>query len=118
MSQFTNLEDWKIKSEVGNYYVTTKQVSWEIGKKGSGLWLRVSKGYKFDVSIPKVLQWLLSPHDERFLKAAALHDWALHVENWDRVSSAAAFSEALRAKNVGTLTRLTMVLSVIIWKWK
>lgn len=118
MSSYTELTNWRIDLGHDNLFVTTEEVKWELGAKGSGLWLIAPKGYKFDVSIPRYLWWLLNPKDERFLKAACLHDYALDKLKWDRVTSAAAFSEALRATGVSRTTRLAMVLAVITWKWR
>lgn len=114
MSAFTEIRDWAVRQ--GSSYITTKQVAWEIGRKGSGLWLRVPAGFVFNMSIPYPLRWLWSPHDPRYLKAAALHDFAL-ADGWDRVSAAAAFSEALKASGVSWFTRLVMVLGVIVFKF-
>ncbi|WP_347837766.1 DUF1353 domain-containing protein [uncultured Planktomarina sp.] len=117
MSGFTGLSGWYRPSR-GVKYLTTKPVEWENGAKGSGHWVRVPEGYEFDVSIPRALWWLLSPRDARFHKAACLHDYCLHVLEFGRVSSAASFSDALKATGVGKWTRLAMVLSVIVWRWK
>ena len=101
----------------GRTYMVTEPISWEIGVEGSGLWLTVPKGFYFDVSVPLLLRPFLDPHDPRFLKAAALHDFAL-AKGFDRTTAAAAFSEGLRAGNVSRTLRLLMVLSVTAWKWE
>ena len=115
MSAFTGVRDWAERQ--GRGYITVKFVRWEIGAIGSGLWLNVPPGFSFDVSVPRALRWLFSPHNPQYLKAAALHDYALSL-GWDRVSAAAAFSEALRASGVGRLERLVMVLGVVVFKFK
>ena len=101
----------------GAGYITTAPLFWELGRKGSGLWLQVEPGFGFDVSVPVLLRWLFDPHDPRYLKAAALHDFAL-LDGWDRVSAAAAFAGALAAVGVGRGERLAMVLAVIVWRWR
>lgn len=115
MSRYTTLTDWYVPT-TGIKFRTTKEVCWEIGKIDSGLWLVAPAGYEFDVSIPRALRWIFDPKDPRYLKAAALHDWALDL-GWDRVSAAAAFSEAMRAQGVSRARRLSMVLSVITYKF-
>lgn len=115
MSAFTQAQEWAERR--GEIYITTKPLAWEIGRKGSALWLRVPVGFAFDVSIPRCLRWIWSPHNPQYLKAAALHDYAL-IDGWDRVSAAAAFSEALMASGVGRFTRLAMVLGVIVRKFE
>ena len=100
----------------GRGYITTTQVTWEIGAKGSGLFLYLPAGFRFDVSVPRLLGWAFNRHDPRYLKAAALHDYALSL-GWGRVSAAAPFSEALRANGVSRSRRLAMVLAVTIHKW-
>lgn len=115
MSRYTDLDDWCVPAQ-GFDYRTTKPVQWEIGAVGSGLWLRVPTGFRFNISVPVCLWWAVQPDNEKFLKAACLHDYALRI-GWSRVAAAAAFSEALRADRVGVLKRLAAVLAVIIWKW-
>ncbi|NSY36881.1 DUF1353 domain-containing protein [Leisingera sp. ANG59] len=107
--------EWWVRR--GRAYVTTEPVSWEIGRPGSGLKLRVPAGFRFDVSVPRWARWVFDPHDPRYLLAAALHDYAIHRLDWCRVSAAAPFSEALRAAGVSRVRRLAMVLAVIIHKW-
>lgn len=116
MSKFTELTDW-YEPIGGIRYRTTREVPWEIGTPGSELWITVPVGYDFDVSIPRLLRWIFDPHDARYLKAGALHDYALHELYWSRVAAAAAFSEALRADQVSLWRRLPMVLSVIVHKF-
>lgn len=116
MSRFTDLQDWSLRS--GRYgFVTQRELAWEIGTKGSCLWLVVPVGFGFDVSVPRALRWLVDPLEPRYRKAAALHDFAL-ASGWDRVSAAAAFSEALRADDVGRMRRLALVFAVILWHWQ
>ena len=116
MSDFTDLIDW-YRPVGGIRYRTIKPVPWEIAAKGSGLRIVVPVDYEFDVSIPWFLRWLFDPHDARYLKAGALHDYALHVLSWSRVAAAASFSEALSADDVKLWRRLPMVLSVIVYKF-
>ena len=115
MSRYTSLLNWYVPGKDIKFR-TTKDVCWEIGSKGSGLWLVVPTGYEFDVSVPRLMRWIYDPKDARYLKAAALHDWALDL-GWDAVSSAAAFSEALRADGVGRMRRLSMVLAIVWYKF-
>ena len=117
MSRYTDLTLWYETLDKPNYR-TRKGVEWEIGTEGSGLWLRVPIGFEFDVSVPWIFRLWFRPSDVRFLKASCLHDYALATLGWDRVSSAAAFSEALKASGVPRLTRLAMVLGVISWRWR
>lgn len=117
MSAFTAARGW-CRPAGGIDYVTTKPLVWEIGAKGSGRWLTVGVGFPFQASVPAALRWLVSPHDCRILCAAALHDWCLHVEGWDRVTSAAAFHEGLRAGGVGRWKRLALTVAVLGWRWE
>lgn len=84
---------------------------------GGSLEVEVPEGFVFEVSIPWYLHWLLDPHDDRFLRAAAFHDYALHKLGWPRELAAAPFGLALREDEVGEWTRLAMVLAVIVRKW-
>lgn len=132
MSRFTATasDAWSIPLRTG--YLTVRPLAWEIGRKGSGLWLRVPSDFPFDVSIPRpvalvarLLTWasrgrvmFLNPRNPKYRKAAALHDYALHVLEWDRVSAAAAFASALKVSGVARGTRLIMVGAVIARNFK
>jgi hypothetical protein len=58
-------------------YVVTSPLIWEIGKNKSGWVFTVPVGKEFESSVPKCLQWLWSPDDPYYLKAAAIHDTLL-----------------------------------------
>ena len=117
MSAFTDAEKWAVWLGRGIDYVARAELPWEIGAKGSGLWFVVPVGTPFNTSVPKLLRWIFDPHDPRYLKAAALHDYALSL-GWDRVSAAALFNDALRAMGVCGIERLTMTLGVTLYKWE
>ena len=116
MSRYTALHDWATPLP-GSRWRVARPVRWEIGREGSGLWLVVPVGYVFDVSVPWWLGWAVDPRDARYLKAAALHDWALD-DGWDRVSAAAVFADALKADGVGRTLRLAMTIAVIAWNFE
>tara|TARA_R110000737_G_scaffold340221_2_gene362915 strand:+ start:13932 stop:14297 length:366 start_codon:yes stop_codon:yes gene_type:complete len=69
-------QDW-CKNTGGIEYVTTKPITWHIGKKNSGLIVVIPKGYPFQSSVPLLLWPVFSPHDPQYLWAACLHDWLL-----------------------------------------
>ncbi|MCP3878342.1 MAG: DUF1353 domain-containing protein [Sulfitobacter sp.] len=100
--------DWCEKR--GSKWVTTRELAW--GE------LTVPAGYPFEPSIPCWARWWLPPHDPRFLRAAALHDYAIHNLEWSRERAAVPFSEALREQGVEKTKRLAMVLAVIAHKWR
>jgi hypothetical protein len=116
MSDHTALTDW-CEPVSRTQYRNMEPVPWDIGFVGSGVSVLVPVGTVFDVSIPRGLRWLLSPHDPRFLKAACLHDWLLRI-NWDRPTAGGVFHAALSAAGVGLWTRMVMFLGVTLWKWK
>jgi hypothetical protein len=115
MSQFTSVKDW-VKPTTGIKFETTKELIWEFSHVGSGVLLTIPSGFEFDVSIPKLLRWWLSPYDPQFLPAACLHDWMLK-QGWNRLASAAEFNRALKACGVKSPKRLLMFLGVALYKW-
>lgn len=62
-------------------YVVTAAFTWDIGRAGSDLKLHVPVGREFESSVPRCLQWLWSPDDPYFLKAAVVHDILLEDGN-------------------------------------
>lgn len=118
MSAFTKTNsNWCKPTSKKGSFVAIQALPWEIGCKGSGLWLTVPTGFVFDMSVPWCLRWLFNRIAPKYRKAAALHDFAL-ASGWDRVSAAATFSEALRADGIGRWERLALVGAVIVWHWK
>lgn len=98
-------------------YVLARDLIWELGRKGSGFEYVVPAGFVFDVSVPPVLRWLFSPHDMRFLKAAALHDHMLE-NGWNRVEAAGPFERALAADGTPLWRRLLMFLAVALYQYR
>ena len=116
MSEYTNAIGWAVRLD-GIRYRATKPLRWEVGSKGSGLWVEVPPGRVFDVSVPRLARWIFSPHDPRFRRAAALHDEMLGL-GWSRLTAGAEFAEALRADGAGPVCRLIMWLAVSLWRWR
>lgn len=115
MSTFTKTLDWY--ERIGFKYRVKSPLQWELANVGSGYWLTVPKDFQFDLSVPRWLTWLINPHNPTYLKAAALHDFALE-SNWERVSAAAVFNSALKAQGVNRWKRLAMVTVVMVWRWE
>lgn len=112
MSAFTEHESY-VEVDPG-FFVLTAPLAWEVGKKGSGLVYTVPAGFRFDVSIPGWLQWLLSPTDRRFLLAGAVHD-AMLVDGWSRNRAAIEFYHGLKAMGVGRILRFAMTAAVLAY---
>lgn len=137
-SNYTNPGNW-CKPLSGIKYISTEELIWDVGYKGSGLTVTVPTGTVFDVSIPqppkrprvfllwpfwlvaflllKLVNKVFSPHNPKFLKAAALHDTML-IQGWARTTSGAEFHEALKADNVQMWKRLIMWLAVSLFKYR
>lgn len=64
-------------------YVTTAQIDWPIGRKGSRHVETIPAGFEFESSVPRLLQRLWSPDDPAFLLSACVHDWLLEA-GYDR----------------------------------
>lgn len=114
MSLFTETTNWYRRW--GDKYLVTSPLLWDIGRKGSGYTVTVPVSFGFDVSVPRALRWLADPHDPRYLKAAALHDYLLHREQWDRWTAGAAFYAGLRVEKVSVTRAALMTLATILWR--
>ena len=55
-------------------YVTMQAVTWNLMWKDSPFALTIPPGRAFESSVPRILQWLWSPDDPFYLKAALIHD--------------------------------------------
>ncbi len=101
----------------GIKYASRFPIVWNIGRVDSGLTVIVPPGFVFDVSIPRWLRWLISPHEKKFFKAAALHDRLLK-EGWTRIAAGAVFHDALRADGVPAWLAIIMWLAVSLWRYR
>ena len=115
MRPFTKEENWCIRLE-GTEYISLIPITFDLGFKGSGFSYTVPKDFKFEVSVPRGLRWVLSPHNPKYLKAAAIHDHMLE-RGWDRPTAGGVFQAALKVSGVGSTKRLTMFFAVTLWKW-
>ena len=113
MSKYTNYIG--VKRTGGIEYELTEDLVWHIGHV-TGPEYRVPKGFKFDVSIPKMLQWLFNPHERAYHKAAAMHDDMLN-KNWSRITAGAEFYDALKADGVKLWRRVLMFLGVVFYRY-
>ena len=95
-------------------YALSADLTFEIGKKGSGFSYAIPMGFDFDVSIPRPARLFFNPNDFRYLRAAAIHDHML-INGWDRQTADAAFYRALRASYVPAWRAVAMFLAVTIF---
>lgn len=97
MSQWSQTDAFELVSGTSNLYRTTTKICYDIGKKNSGLVLTIQKGTEFDISVPWILEWFLSPHDMRFLPAALPHDHLLK-HGFDPIFASAEMHRAAVAR--------------------
>lgn len=138
VSAYTKPGAWSVWAG-GILYRSTAELVFEVGALGSGLRVSVPAGVTFDVSVPQhkpapinpfrwpfwflravfviFANWLVDVHDERFRKAAALHDVLLRA-GWDRATAGAVFHSALKADGVPRWQRLLMWLAVSLFKFE
>lgn len=96
MSSFTEFDAFE-QIGGGTRYRLRAALVWDVGRKGSDWFLIVAPQTIFDLSVPRCLRWLLSPHDRIWLPAAAVHDHLLE-RGYDRAFAAAEFRRAVAAR--------------------
>ncbi|GGG63833.1 hypothetical protein GCM10011415_07890 [Salipiger pallidus] len=116
MSAYTELTGWH-RPVGGIAFEAIAPVRWELGVKGSDLWVIVPTGFVFDCSVPRWLCWAADPLDTRYRKASCLHDYLL-VEGWGRVAAGAVFHDALQADGVPPARRIAMWLAVSLFRYR
>lgn len=114
MFSFTALEAGNLRHLEGIDYCCDQDIVWEIGAKGSGLILLVTKHTRFNVSVPKGLRRILSPHNTDLLFASALHDEALNRDFHPTIASG-IFMRALRARGIGVLKSWFFFHATLYW---
>lgn len=73
-SNFVSFTDYQRVPGTRKKYVLNSDLYWDIGKKGSSWSLEIKKGTTFDISVPRLLEFIQSPHDKEVLLGAAIHD--------------------------------------------
>ena len=114
MSMFTQCEDFKLLPGERTKYVLSCDIEWEIGAPNSGWILTIKQGTQFDISVPRWLEWIQSPHDRRVLLGAAIHDELLE-KNLDAVFASAEFHRAIRARLTPPVRAWMLFALTLIW---
>lgn len=95
---------------------TTAAIFFEVGGKGSGAWVEVPAGFRFDgASIPRLARIVFDRGDARLMRAACIHDWLLSLPDFSRTVAALAFRDALVAGRVPAWQIAIMVSAVWLW---
>lgn len=104
-------------------YCLLEDLRWEVGFKGSGLWITVPKGFVTDLaSIPRIGWSLFNGYAPETAKAAAVHDWLRPTSTdlipqerspWDVQVAAGEFFHCLKADEVPRWRRKVLYLIVV-----
>lgn len=95
-------------------FMLLQPLIWEVGRLDSGLVVTVPKGFRFDVTVPKWLRWLIDRRQRRYLLAAAVHDHLLK-DGWSRNRAAIEFYHGLKAMDVNRTERVLLTACVLVW---
>ena len=114
MIQFSTFDAFKRVSGTEKTYQLEAPLNWDIGKKGSGWSLLITPGTTFDISVPRLFEWALSPHNRRVLPAAAIHDELLR-RGHDSAFASSEFRRALIARGYLHWRAWGLFLATLIW---
>ncbi len=102
----------------------TADLYWEVGYKGSDLWVRVPKGFITDLmSLPWIARRFLDRNDPCTAKAACVHDWMRPTPEdivgqdrpkWDVQTAAGEFFHMMKADGVSRWRRVLCYLAVTL----
>ena len=115
MSDFTSFDNFELVS--GNTYVMGDTVTWDIGVQDSGWVLELTKGFEFDLSVPRCLEWVLSPHNRQILLASAVHDKLL-LDGHDPAFASSEFRRACVARGVNVYLAWVLFLATFMWTFR
>lgn len=114
MSRFTDFDAFYAIVPGSRLYELAAPLAWDIGCEGSGWVLDLAWGTRFDISVPRWLEWVLSPHDRRVLPAAAIHDELLR-KGHDAAFASAEFRRAAIARGVRPWFGWLLFAAVFFW---
>jgi hypothetical protein len=101
----------------GTKWMTQRDLSFEIGLKGSGLIVKVPSGTKTDfATMPRVLWTIMPPHDARFAAAFVLHDHLCRWVGFSRVVADAILYDALRVLGASLFRAWAVYAAVSAWR--
>lgn len=92
-----------------------RAVEWHVGRKQSGLILRIPAGREFESSVPRWAKWIVHPDDARFLLAALVHDYMLEERTMGRAQAAAEWLDAAFAGGAPQWLAKLAYVAVAIW---
>ena len=98
----------------GDRYVLTAPLVWEVGRRGSGWMYVVPAGFAFDLSVPRLLTWLVSRHYRAWLLPAALHDHLL-AQGFDYAFAGGEWRRAADFFDPGNRLNLPALLGITLW---
>ena len=114
MSLFTCFDDFVVVDGSRKLYALNSAIYWEIGAIGSGWELIIPAKTEFDISVPRLLEWVLSPHDQRILPAAAIHDELIKL-GLDTPFASAEFRRAAIARGCSNWFAWVLFLTTLVW---
>lgn len=98
-----------------NTYITNETLSWEVGLKGNGNWVKIPAGTKFDVSVPFPFRWFINPNDSRWFIGALVHDYFINQKILGRAQSAAEFYDGSLAGGAPKWKARIAYVAVAFW---
>jgi len=111
---FSTFDSFSFVEGTHKTYLLNKELSWEIGKKGSGLKIDFRTGTEFDISVPVLLECLQSPHDRRLLLAALVHDELLKL-GFDNAFASSEFRRAAIARGKSKIYSWVLFTLTLAW---
>lgn len=114
MSRFTYFEDFDLVEGSRKLYQLNDSICWEVGARDSGWELTIPEGTIFDISVPRSLEWIQSPHDRAVLLAAAVHDELLK-HGHDVAFSSSEFRRAAISRGCSSRRAWLLFTTTLLW---
>lgn len=96
---------------MGRVYYLSCPIKWIMHDESH---IIIPKGLLFDISVPKMLRWALSPHNRKVLPAAALHDYMLR-KGYPKGLCSLEFYRACRSRGVNIFLSSILYISTLAY---
>ena len=118
MSSFTGNLVVRIRTNNPKPFEVFEMFEFHVGRENSGFLIRCLKDFVFDgTSMPKYLQWLISPSDPNLLQCAAIHDQGFQDGFMIRIVRGQEYREIVSKYQINLVMAEAMeVRKVKIWK--
>lgn len=104
-------------SPTDDLWVTTREITYEIGKKDSGIKIIIPSGTITDLAtIPRILWPIINPNNPREASAFVLHDYLCNIEGFSKLVADSILRESLIVLGTSKTKSTLFFIAITLWR--